>query len=156
MPERLDLGTCEAIRHDRDPRRCVLLLPGQFYPTRAPLLWFAREAALAHGFSALEVLGKPGMHPDPLAWEREAAEHALEAAGNARTTIIGKSLASFLADLANERHLAAVWPTPVLTNSAVVDALARADRPTLLVVGQQTGSGTRPLSPTTRRWTCSS
>jgi pimeloyl-ACP methyl ester carboxylesterase len=135
VPERLDLGTCEAIRHDRDPGRCVLLLPGQFYPTRAPLLWFAREAAVAHGWSALEVLGEPGLHPDPLAWERECAERALGAAGDARVTIIGKSLASFLADLVNERHLAAVWLTPVLTNSAVVGALARADRPTLLVGG---------------------
>jgi len=90
---------------------------------------------MAHGWSALEVLGEPGAHPNPLAWERECAQRALRFGGDARTAVIGKSLASFLADLVNERRLPAVWLTPVLTNSTVVGALARADRPTLLVGG---------------------
>ncbi|HEY1520685.1 MAG TPA: hypothetical protein VGF91_29950 [Solirubrobacteraceae bacterium] len=41
--ERVDLGPCQAIHHDGDPDRVAVLLPGQFYPTRAPALWFALE-----------------------------------------------------------------------------------------------------------------
>ena len=65
MQQRVELGPCGAIRHDGDATRCAVLLPGLFYPTRAPALWFAREAALARGWSALEVLGEPGEHGIP-------------------------------------------------------------------------------------------
>jgi predicted alpha/beta-hydrolase family hydrolase len=90
---------------------------------------------MAQGWSAVEVLGEPGLHEDPLAWERESAEHALEAAGAARIAVIGKSLASRLADLVNERDLPAVWLTPLLTDPLTADALAWVRRPTLLVGG---------------------
>jgi hypothetical protein len=112
-----------------------VLLPGREYPTRAPTLWFAREAALAQGWSAIEVLGEPGLEDDPLGWERERAQRALEQAGDAQVVVIGKSLASFLTDLVNERDLPAVWLTPVLTEPMVTRGLARARRPTLLVGG---------------------
>jgi pimeloyl-ACP methyl ester carboxylesterase len=135
MQERVDLGPCAAIRHDGDSGRCAVLLPGQFYPTRAPALWFAREAAMAGGWSALEVLGEPGEHPDALGWERDCAERALAATGDARVLVIGKSLASLLAGEVSDRGLAAVWLTPLLTESVVIDGLARARRPTLLVGG---------------------
>lgn len=135
MPERVDLGPCEALRHDGDPDRCAVVLPGQFYPTRAPVLWFAREAAMVRGWSALEVLGEPGLHDDPLAWERECAERALEAAGGGRVLVIGKSLASLLAGSVGDRGLPAVWLTPVLTDRRVAEGLDHAKRPTLLVGG---------------------
>jgi hypothetical protein len=105
------------------------------YPTRAPVLWFAREAAMAQGWSALEVLGEPGTHPEPVAWEREAAERALEAVGQARVLVIGKSLASFLAGLVADRDLPAIWLTPALDQQAVVAGLAQARQRTLLVGG---------------------
>ncbi len=135
MPDRIDLGACAALRHDGDPDRCAVLLPGQFYPTRAPVLWFAREAAMAAGWSALEVLGEPGLYGDALAWEREAAGRALEAIGEARALVIGKSLASLLAGMISDRDLPAVWLTPLLTEPSVVEALARTRRPTLLAGG---------------------
>lgn len=113
----------------------MIILPGREYPTRAPTLWFAREAAMAQGWSALEVLGEPGLHPDPLGWERERAERALDLAGGDRIVVIGKSLASLLTDLVNERDLPAVWLTPVLTEPTVTRGLARAARPNLLVGG---------------------
>jgi pimeloyl-ACP methyl ester carboxylesterase len=133
VPERVDLGSCAALHHPGDLDRCAVLLPGQFYPTRAPVLWFAREAITAQGWSALEVLGEPGEHPDPLAWERECAERALAQAGDARKLVIGKSLASLLAGEIGD--LEAVWLTPLLTENAVTDALAGTDQPTLLVGG---------------------
>lgn len=90
---------------------------------------------MAQGWSALEVLGEPGLQADPLAWERECAERALDQAPDAQLVVIGKSLASFLADLVNDRALEAVWLTPVLTEATVTRGLARAQRPTLLVGG---------------------
>jgi len=133
--ERIDLGPCRAIRHDGDADRVAVLLPGQFYPTRAPALWFAREAAMAQGWSALEVLGEPGEHEDPLAWERWCAERAIEAASPAQVLLIGKSLASLLAGEISDRDLPAVWLTPLLNEPSVIAGLARARRPALLIGG---------------------
>lgn len=133
--ERVDLGPCRAIRYEGDENRVAVLLPGHFYPTQAPALWFAREAAMARGWSALEVLGLPGEHEDPLAWEEQCAGRALEAAGSARVLVIGKSMASLLAGAVADRDLAAVWLTPLLNEPAVLDGLARARQQTLLVGG---------------------
>jgi hypothetical protein len=135
MSERIDLGACAALRHDGDPARCAVVLPGMVYPTRAPVLWFAREAALAEGWSALEVLGEPGEHSDPIKWQRAAAEAALEAVGSERVLVIGKSLATLLSGLVGDRDLPAVWLTPALTESAVAEGLARAQRPTIVMGG---------------------
>jgi pimeloyl-ACP methyl ester carboxylesterase len=135
VPEGVDLGPCAALRHEGDPDRCAVLLPGQFYPTSAPVLWFAREAVIAQGWSALEVLGQPGEYSEPLAWERACAEAAFAQIGDKRTLVIGKSLASLLAAAVVDRGLPAVWLTPLLTETAVTDALARADQPTLLIGG---------------------
>ena len=132
VQERIDLGPGQAIRHEGDPSRCAVLLPGQFYPTRAPALWFAREAVTSRGWSALEVLGEPGEHDDPLGWERECAERALEASGAERPLVVGKSLATLLAREIAEQDLPAVWLTPLLNEADVIDGLANAQHPTLL------------------------
>jgi hypothetical protein len=135
MTERVDLGPCAALRHDGDPARCAVLLPGMVYPTRAPVLWFAREAVLAHGWSALEVLGEPGEHPDPIEWQRSAAEAAFAAAESERVLVIGKSLATLLAGHVADLDLPAVWLTPALTESTVGEGLARARRATIVIGG---------------------
>jgi hypothetical protein len=135
MPERIDLGPCAAIRHDRSPDRYAVLLPGMVYPTRAPVLWFAREAAMALGYTALEVLGEPVEHSDKLGWLRECAESAIGEAGSASVVVIGKSLASLLAAEISDRKLPAAWLTPPLTEPSMIDALTRVREPTLLVGG---------------------
>jgi hypothetical protein len=135
VPKRVELGPCTALLHDGANERCAVLLPGQFYPTRGPVLWFAREAVIARGWSAIEVLGEPGGHRDPLGWERECAERAIEHAGDAQKLVIGKSLASLLAPQVSEHDLPAVWLTPLLTDPTVTEGLARAKRPTLLIGG---------------------
>ena len=135
MPERVDLGPCTAIRHDGSPERYAVLLPGMVYPTRAPVLWFAREAAMALGYSALEVLGEPVDHADKLGWERECAERAIAEAGSASVVVIGKSLASLLAAEISDRNLPAAWLTPPLTEPSMIDALTRVRNPTLLLGG---------------------
>jgi hypothetical protein len=135
MEGRVDLGPCRAILHERDAERFVILLPGRFYPTRAPALWFAREAAMASGWSALEVLGEPGEQGDELEWERRCADAAIEAARTPNVVIIGKSLASLLAGEIADRDLPAVWLTPLLTEPPVIEGLARTRRPVLLASG---------------------
>jgi pimeloyl-ACP methyl ester carboxylesterase len=123
------------IRHDGSPERCVVLLPGMVYPTRAPVLWFAREAAMALGYSALEVLGEPVEHADKLGWTRDCAHRAIREAGSAQVIIIGKSLASLLAAEISDLNLPAAWLTPPLTEPAMIDALGGVHQPTLLLGG---------------------
>jgi hypothetical protein len=116
------------------PRR-VVLLPGARYPTRAPLLWFAREVAVARGYGVLEVLDEPAPGADPFAWARDRALRALEHRPTALDVVIGKSLSSDVADIAADRGLPAIWLTPLLDRPNILAALARTARPTLLVGG---------------------
>lgn len=75
----IDLAPGEAILHEGDPSRCVVLLPGVRYFSQAPLLWFAREAAQARGWSALELSERAPQGQDPFDWMRDRAQRALEA-----------------------------------------------------------------------------
>jgi pimeloyl-ACP methyl ester carboxylesterase len=116
--------------------RRVVLLPGARYPTRAPLLWFAREVAVARGFGVLEVLDEPPAGEDPFAWVRDRARRALDHdPPSERDVVIGKSLSSDVADIAADRELPAIWLTPLLDREGILAALARTSRPTLLVGG---------------------
>lgn len=121
--------------HRPEAERRVVILPGARYPTRAPLLWFAREVAVAKGFGVLEVLDEPPAGEDPFAWIRDRAQRALDHEPAPTTVVIGKSLASDVADLAADRELPAVWLTPLLDRAGVRAALARASRPALLIGG---------------------
>jgi hypothetical protein len=130
----LDLAPGEAILHEGDPERCVVLLPGVRYFSQAPLLWFAREAAQAEGWSVLELSERAPADADPFAWMRERASQALAATAAGTVAVVGKSLGSAAAPLVSERGLPAVWLTPLLGRPDVVDAL-RAARVTTLAVG---------------------
>lgn len=124
-----------AIFRPEAPRR-VVLLPGARYPTRAPLLWFAREVAVARGFGVLEVLDEPPAGEDPFAWIRDRARRALDHEPPSELdVVIGKSLASDVAEIAADRGLPAIWLTPLLDREGILAALARTTRPTLLVGG---------------------
>ena len=115
-----------------------MLLPGMQYTTQAPLLWFAREAATARGWSALEVLDSLPEGAEPLGWARDRARRALDRVGDAgEVVVIGKSLASAAAGLVADRVLPAVWLTPLLDERRVADAISRAPRPALLVGGSE-------------------
>ena len=133
--DRIDLGPCAALLHERDTEGCVTLLPGAWYPTRAPLLWFAREVALAQGWSVLEVLDELPAGEDPFAWAIDRATRALEAAPGSRSVMIGKSLSSAAASIAADRDLPAAWLTPMLRQPDVLEALGHSSAPTLLIGG---------------------
>ena len=55
------------IRHEGDPGRCAVLLPGIRYFSQAPLLWFAREVAQAQGWSVVEVDERAPADEEPCA-----------------------------------------------------------------------------------------
>jgi hypothetical protein len=129
----IDLNPGEAILHEGDPAHCAVVLPGVRYFSQAPLLWFAREAAQAGGWSVLELSERAPADEEPFAWIRDRAERALEAVDAATVAVIGKSLGSAAAPLVAERGLAAVWLTPLLVRPEVVAALRAASAPTLLV-----------------------
>jgi len=140
----IELGRFRGVRHEGDAGRTVILLPGARYPTRAPLLWFAREAAQQRGWSVLEILDELPPGTPPFEWALEAAEQAFEVAagdgageggGKPSVVVIGKSLASIAAGVAADAEAPAVWLTPLLGQELVVDGLARAGQPTLLVGG---------------------
>jgi hypothetical protein len=121
------------IQHEGDPARCVVLLPGVRYFSQAPLLWFAREAAQARGWSAVEVDERAPGDKEPFEWMRGQARRALEATEADLVAVIGKSLGSGAAPLVSERGLPAVWLTPLLTRPDVVEALAGASAPALAI-----------------------
>jgi hypothetical protein len=119
------------IQHEGDPARCAVILPGIRYFSQAPLLWFAREAAQAGGWSVVEVDERAPRDQEPFAWMRAQAESALEAASGAeRVVVVGKSLGSASAPMVSGP---AVWLTPLLDRPEVVDALRATEAPTLLV-----------------------
>ncbi|MEA2229421.1 MAG: hypothetical protein QOF04_3051 [Solirubrobacteraceae bacterium] len=131
----VDLGPCAALLHEHDPGRCVVVLPGRRYSTQAPLLWFAREVAEQQGFSVLEVLDALPDGEEPMRWAQDRARRALDAAPAGELIVLGKSLASGAAGIVADRELPAVWLTPLLDQPPVLDGLARAARPALLIGG---------------------
>lgn len=129
----IDLNPGEAVFHEGEAERCVVLLPGVRYFSQAPLLWFAREAAQAQGWSVLELSERAPKAEEPFSWMLDRAERALTATSAGTVAVIGKSLASAAAPLVVERELPAIWLTPLLVRPEVVDALNATVAPTMLV-----------------------
>ncbi len=131
--------------HRPGAERRVVILPGARYPTRAPLLWFAREVAVARGYGVLEVLDEPPPEEDPFAWARDRASRALDHDPSGSDVVIGKSLSSEAAGLVADRGLPAIWLTPLLDRPGVLKGLACTPSATLLV-GSTADQTWRPAS----------
>ena len=147
----IDLEPGEAILHEGDPARCVVILPGVLYFSQAPLLWFAREVAQARGWSALELSERAPAGREPFDWMHERAQQAVDAAAQAADTVlvVGKSLGSAAAPLVSERGLPAVWLTPLLVRPEVVAALSTSSAPALAVgspADPTWGDGVKPVA----------
>jgi hypothetical protein len=146
----IDLGPGEAVLHEGDPARCAVILPGVAYFSQAPLLWFAREAAQAAGWSVLELTERAPRAEEPFAWMRDRARRVLDEATADTVAVVGKSLASAAAPLVAERGLPAVWLTPLLNRPEIASALAAAPGPALLVgspADPTWGEGNVPSGP---------
>ena len=136
--------------HDGDPGRRVVLLPGARYLSQAPLLWFAREAAQAHGWSVAELDETAPEDRDPFEWMPARARQVLDETDAGLVCVVGKSLGSLAAPLVADRGLPAVWLTPLLVRPEVVDALARSAAPALAIGSPDDptwGDGTLPENP---------
>ncbi|MGA4838877.1 hypothetical protein [Streptomyces sp. G45] len=72
---------------------------------------------------------------DQIAWVEWQVAEAIDAENGACRLLVGKSLGTLACGSAAERSLPAVWLTPLLTSSHVVDSLRRTTAPTLLVGG---------------------
>jgi hypothetical protein len=119
------------LQHEGDPSRCAVLLPGVRYFSQAPLLWYAREAAQAHGWSVVELDERAPDDQEPFEWMRGRAQEALEAAAGAElVVVVGKSLGSAAAPMVGGP---AVWLTPLLVRREVAEAIGSATAPALLV-----------------------
>jgi hypothetical protein len=126
----IDLSPGEAVLHEGDPRRCAVVLPGVRYFSQAPLLWFAREAAGARGWSVLEVSERAPAGEEPFAWMVDRAGRALDATDADTVAVIGKSLGSAAAPMVSGP---AIWLTPLLTRPEIAGAIGSASAPTLLI-----------------------
>jgi len=141
-PIDVDLVVCRGVRFDRGADAWVILLPGANYPTTAPLLWFAREAALAAGRNVLAVVDSRSGSGDPQQWTEERAEAAIRHLGDGpRPILVAKSITSLAAPLVARLGLPAVWLTPLINEAgtsvatAVATGLAAASAPFLLIGG---------------------
>ena len=135
------------LRHEGDPQRCAVLLPGVRYFSQAPLLWFAREAAQARGWSVVEVDERAPDGEEPFEWMLAQAERALSATNAELKVVVGKSLGTVAATIVDGP---AVWLTPLLARPDIAAALAAAASPTLLVgspADPSWGEGRPPDNP---------
>jgi predicted alpha/beta-hydrolase family hydrolase len=118
-----------------EPVGTAVLVPGAGYPPQAPLLFFAGQALVQHGWRVEHHWWDPpeGASPQELnAWVRAEVEGALPASD--RALVVGKSLGTRAAPLAAERGLPAIWLTP-LFGPRLVEAYAANPAPQLLVGG---------------------
>ena len=116
----------------------AVVVPGRAYPPAAPLLFFATQSLLHHGWHVRHLWWDPPHLPgDPgrPEWVREQVEAVLPYDG--RVLLVAKSLGTLAAPLAAERSLPAVWMTPLLVDPLVVDAIAANPAPQLLVGGTE-------------------
>ena len=146
--EHVDLGVCAGRLHRGDPGRVLVLLPGAWYSTDGPLLWFARAAARRRGWTALEVWDELRDGRDWESWGAERAGAALAFAGDAaRVFFVAKSLSSTAAAVAADRGIPSVWLTPLLDEAVVVEGLGRATAPSLLIGGTADPHWNREAAP---------
>jgi hypothetical protein len=125
FPESVDLGPCPGLVFDQGAADWVVLLPGAAYSAQAPLLWFARRAAMDAGRNVVAVVDTFGRDVDPVSWVEERVEAALAHVRDRdpRPAVIGKSLTSLAASIAARHRLSAVWLTPMIAPGHELTAL---------------------------------
>jgi hypothetical protein len=114
----------------------AIVLPGGMYTPAAPLLYYATSVLLHRGWTVQEIWwgDPPGGESNP-GWVREQTEAALSRERADQVLLIGKSLGTYAAPVAAAQDISAIWLTPILTNRTVVDGIARASKPHLVVGG---------------------
>ncbi|GAA4457707.1 hypothetical protein GCM10023170_054430 [Phytohabitans houttuyneae] len=122
----------------------MVLIPGGGSGPHQPLLHYSWLAGRARGAEALHIewpADRPSSRvpADSASFVVEQVARALDSIPVQRPVLVGKSLATYAAELAADRALPAVWHTPLLTDARCVAALRRATAPCLLVGGTADG-----------------
>ncbi len=113
----------------------MLVLPGAGYGQQAPLLWWSRAIAAELGAEvvapswAVDDAGRA----DPVAFVEQQVAAVLE--GRTPDLVVAKSFGSYALPWAVRHGVDGVWLTPVLTDPAVVAALAAASDGSVAVGG---------------------
>lgn len=138
----VDLGVCRAWSFDQGAERWLIVLPGAGYGADAPLLWFARGAALAQRLNVVSVDDTFDRRAgDPSRWVEARLNAAIQHVADPRPALVAKSLTTLSSPIAARLGLAAVWLTPLINpagtsmSAAVVDGLKAATAPSLLIGG---------------------
>lgn len=123
-----------------ESRGLAVVLPGRAYSPAAPLLEFARQGLLQHGFTVHQVWWDSNARTDaevaaPEGWVRRHVEQVLAEEAADRVLLVGKSLGTLAASYAAERGLDAVWLTPLLTDPELAEAIGANPGRQLLVGG---------------------
>jgi hypothetical protein len=133
-------------------QRTALIIPGSGGCWHVPHQLFAADAARLRGAQMHYVSWSGEVPPEPEArgpWAVEQVAAALR--GLPRPLMIANSLGTVAAGLAADCELPAIWITPLLHRSEVVDGLRRAGAPRLLIGGTADSSWrpavARELSP---------
>jgi hypothetical protein len=141
-PEAVDLGPCPGVVFDQGAAAWVVVLPGAAYSAQAPLLWFARRAAMEAGRNVLAVVDTYDREVDAVRWVEERTEAGLTfvRGRDPRPTLVAKSLTSLAGSIAARDGLPAVWLTPLIAaghelTSTVVAGLQGGTAPRLLIGG---------------------
>lgn len=155
--ERLQLGRCQAVAFDQGTASWAIVLPGAGYSAQAPLLWYARRAALEAERSVLVVTDMfDRQSDDPVRWVEERGEATLSHVRpqDAHPLLITKSLTSLAARLAAAEGLPAVWLTPLIAEQGtavaaqVLSGLRAGTERRLLIGGSDDPSWDRRVAST--------
>lgn len=121
--------------------RVAVLLPGASYTPNHPLLYYARQVLLAHGWSVEEVWWSSDDldNFERVGWASSAviqtAKKALDKVADRNPLVVGKSLGSLALPMVSERGWPAIWLTPLLNLPELANSLKTATGKTLLVGG---------------------
>jgi len=129
-----------------DPRsaRIAVVVPGRMFGPHTPLLMFAAMAAERRGarvhalrWPEAELTAASESNETLSSWVTRYVTTALDEldVADAKPLLIGKSLATYAAQVAAQRALPAVWLTPLLADAQVVNALRGCSEPFLLIGG---------------------
>ncbi|MEV0644553.1 hypothetical protein AB0I28_04770 [Phytomonospora sp. NPDC050363] len=118
------------MRHwDGDPHCRLIIAPGMGYTADAPLLWYARVAALNAGWSVTD-LNWAGSASD-IDGVNAGVAQALDEKPATTTVLLAKSLGTLSVSTAADRGVAGIWLTPLLAGDGPRQAHVRANLPSL-------------------------
>lgn len=118
--------------------RCVVL-PGSRYTPDGPLLFFATQVALAHGWEVRQVWWEVpplGGDAEEIAWVGGQLDAALDGY-DGRVLVVAKSLGTLAAARAATRGYDAAWLTPLLSEPDAAEPLLYYPAAQLVLIGAE-------------------